>query len=88
MALQKIGRLAMRVEGDKWNAYYALSDTMDGALWLGSIAMSIVQDLERKQAFMDLMKSFIDDIFADQIGERPEWPEPERAPGHERSGSA
>jgi hypothetical protein len=29
--LQKIGRLALRVEGTMWCAYYAMPDTMDGA---------------------------------------------------------
>ncbi len=28
----KIGRLAMRHEGNFWNAYYAMPDTMDGAI--------------------------------------------------------
>ena len=29
---QQVGRLAMRVEGNYWVAYYALTDTMDEAL--------------------------------------------------------
>ena len=34
-----IGRLAMRVEGELWSAYYAMPNTMEGAVFLGSIAM-------------------------------------------------
>ena len=40
---QQVGRLAMRVEGDFWRAYYAMPGTMEGALLLGSIAMGAVQ---------------------------------------------
>jgi hypothetical protein len=85
---QKIGRLAMRHEGNFWNAYYALPGTMEGAILLGSIAMKFVQDAERKAAFMHLMREAVSDILEEQTGVRPTWPEPEgqTAPEHERSG--
>jgi hypothetical protein len=36
--MTQIGRLALREEGEWWNAYYyAMPGTMDGALHLGSI---------------------------------------------------
>jgi hypothetical protein len=54
--LQKMGRLALRVEGNLWCAYYALPDTMEGALFLGSIRKVFVEDAERKLVFMELMK--------------------------------
>jgi len=86
MTKQKIGRLAMRVEGGHWNAYYAMPDTMDGAVWLGSIAMRFVQSEKRKEAFMGMMKEAVADIIEEIAGERPIWPnKPVTAPEHERT---
>jgi hypothetical protein len=84
----KIGRLAMRHEGESWNAYYAMPDTMDGAILLGSIAMRfIVDNEERKTAFMDFMREAVADLIEEATGQRPIWPEgPHTAPEHERSG--
>jgi len=87
--LEQIGRLAMRVEGDRWNAYYALPDTMEEPIFLGSIRMgAVTNDLARKQAFMDMMRDIVSDIIEQNTGIRPQWGGPERAPEHERSGSA
>ena len=85
---QKLGRLALRHEGDCWNAYYAMPDTMDGAVLLGSIAMRFVVDnIDRKNAFMDMMRSAVSDLFEEQTGVRPIWPDgPQTAPESERSG--
>ena len=47
-AMTQIGRLAMRVEGKLWVAYYALPNTMKGAIFLGSVQMRFVQDDVRK----------------------------------------
>src|SRR3954469_14897930 len=90
MTNQNIGRLAMRVEGNLWVAYFALPDSMEGAIFLGSIQMRFVQaDKQRKTAFMDLMREAVGDIFEEKIGERPTWPEGERrAPEPERAGPA
>ena len=85
---EQIGRLAFREEGNHWNAYYALPDTMDGAIWLGSIAMRfVVTNKVRKSVFMALMRDSFDDLMEELIGERPTWPEPEGhpAPEHERT---
>jgi len=86
----KIGRLAMRAEGDNWNAYYAMPDTMDGAIFLGSIRLAAVSSLhpERKQAFMDMMRDLVADLIEETSGVRPTWGGPETAPEHERSGTA
>jgi hypothetical protein len=85
----KMGRLAMRVEGDFWYAYYAMPNSMEEAIWLGCIRMQFVMDAKRKQLFMDLMKSAVADILEDATGERPVWPSPpQRAPENERGGSA
>lgn len=78
----------MRAEGDKWTAYVAKGDTMEGAIWMGSIAMGIVtSDMARKRAFMDLMIGALDDFLADQGMTVESWDERD-APEHERSGSA
>ncbi|HEX4112732.1 MAG TPA: hypothetical protein VH020_09375 [Stellaceae bacterium] len=86
---QKVGRLALRAEGDNWNAYYALEHTMADAISLGSIRLgAVIDNPKRKQAFMDLMRDVVSDIIADKIGVRPSWGDPESAPEHERSGNA
>lgn len=78
----------MREEGETWNAYYAMPDTIVGAIFLGSIRMGAVRaNPERKQAFMDMMRDIVSDIIEAKTGTRPTWGGPERAPEHERSGS-
>jgi len=85
----KIGRLAMRHEGENWNAYYAMPNTMDGAIPLGSIKMRFVQSQERRDAFMGLMKEAVSDLLQELTGSRPTWPDgAQPAPERERSGHA
>lgn len=82
-------RLALRVEGDWWNAYAAEMTTMDGAIHLGSIAMGAVRNSEkRKQAFMALMQDVLNDYLREVTGAAVKWNAPERAPEHERAGRA
>lgn len=83
--IQQVGRLALRAEGENWNAYYAMPDTMEGALYLGSIRLSLVEDRARKQAFMDLMRSSVGSILEGIVGMKPEWKDPVSAPEHERT---
>ncbi|MHB1310494.1 MAG: hypothetical protein ACYC3L_00660 [Gemmatimonadaceae bacterium] len=86
---QKVSvRLAMRVEGEWWNAYAALPDTMDGAHLLGSVRLSGMQDLARKNAFIRLMSDVLGFYLTQKLGTGVVWGEPERAPEHERSGRA
>lgn len=86
---QQIGRLAMRVEGDWWVAYYAQQHTMEGALILGTISMAIVANKARKDAFMALMQAAISDLLSVAGGLHVHWPNPpQRAPESERSGRA
>ncbi len=85
---QQVGRLAFRVEGDWWVAYYAVPSTMEGAIELGRIAMRLVQDRARKEAFMAIMRDAISDFMADVFGQRPDDFITSRAPEHERSGRA
>lgn len=83
-----MGRLALRVEGDWWVAYYALPDTMEGAIDMGRVRMSIVQDQGRKAAFMAIFSSAVADFIADQFGVMPDMNDPRPAPEHERAGRA
>lgn len=86
---QQIGRLALRQEGGNWNAYYALTDTMNDAVYLGSIRMAAVTGHpERKQLFMEMMRDIVSDIIEKETGTRPTWGGPKSAPEHERAGRA
>lgn len=79
----------MRQEGGNWNAYYALPDSMQDPVFLGSIRMAAVaNNPERKAAFMLMMREIVSDIFEETVGARPEWGGPIEAPEHERAGSA
>jgi hypothetical protein len=86
--LKKMGRLAMREEGTLWVAYYAMPDTMEGALFLGSVRMNFVRGHpDRRTAFIALMREAVGDIIEEKMGIQPEWPEGEQpAPEHERGG--
>jgi hypothetical protein len=86
---EQIGRLAMRVEGDYWAAYYALPNTMENSVLLGKIALRFVEDKERKAEFMGMMREAVADLIEEQTGKRPVWPdlEGQPAPESERSGS-
>jgi hypothetical protein len=87
--LSQIGRLALRVEGSWWVAYYAMPNTMAGSITLGRIRMRFVADPRRKDAFIALMREAVGDVIEERIGVRPQWPNPPQvAPEHERSGSA
>jgi hypothetical protein len=86
--LRKIGRLAMREEGTLWCAYYAMPDTMDKAIFLGSIRVMLVKGHpERGTAFMDMMRDAVAELLKEQLGVMPEWPDGvQLAPEHERGG--
>jgi len=84
--MQKMGRLAMRAEGTHWNAYYAMPDTMEGAIWLGSIALRFVDTAPRRTQFISMMRECFADVMEEICGCRPTFPDgPQPAPEHERS---
>jgi hypothetical protein len=83
-----VGRLAFRVEGDKWTCYFARADSMEGAIWMGSIAMGIVRDESRKGAFMTIMREALGDFIEENLGKQVEVWNEQPAPESERSGSA
>ena len=82
---KEVGRLAMRVEGDNWNAYYALPGTMKGAILLGSIRMKFVQEKARRDIFLAFMRECVADILEENFGSRPRWGGEHTAPEHERT---
>lgn len=86
--LTKVGRLAFRHEGQNWNAYYALPDTMNGAIYLGSIRITAVADPKIKQSFIALMRDVVSGILEKETGEKTHWNEPVLAPEHEKAGNA
>ena len=81
--MQQVGRLALRVEGQWWCAYYAQPGTMDKAARLAKVHMAVVADEKRKQAFMDLMSGFVADLIQASTGKRPDF-RIEDAPKHEK----
>lgn len=88
-----MGRLAFREEGRNWNVYYALTGTMENAIWIGSIAMRFIEGPEnwrRKKEFMRMMRNCVDELVKELTGQQLHWPEPEghKAPESERGGSA
>lgn len=86
--IAQVGRLAMRQEGQSWNAYYAMPGTMEGAIPLGSIRMgAVVSNAARKEAFMLMMRDIVADIIEENTGYRPTWGGPQTAPQHERAGN-
>jgi hypothetical protein len=90
MKTLNIGRLAFRVEGEMWNAYWAPRQTsMDGAILIGSIRLNAVTDKPaRKDAFIRLMRESFSDAVREIVGVSPSWGAPESAPEHERAGRA
>jgi hypothetical protein len=83
----KVGRLALRVEGIWWNAYYTLG-TMEEAIHLGSIRLTAASNPKVKSAFMDIMQDVVSSMIEDATGLTPGWGEPQKAPESERSGNA
>lgn len=68
----KVGRLVFQQKGDFWNAYYALPGTMKGAVLMGSIAVGlVVNNTERKNAFMDMMRNAAADTLEELTGKHP-----------------
>ena len=85
---KKVGRLAFREEGTNWNAYYAFMETMEGAIFLGSIRLCAVQNSRRRSAFVELMKDTVSDAIEEITGIAPEWGPEHAAPEHDKAGHA
>lgn len=86
--MAEMGRLAFREEGVYWHAYYALPNTMEGALPLATIHMRFVNNKKRRREFMELMKHCVSEIIRERTGQNPHWPTERPAPEHERTKNA
>jgi hypothetical protein len=83
-----IGRLALREEGDFWNAYWCPNtDNMDKSILLGSIRLNVVKG-RIYEDYIKLMKDAFNVIAKETIGQTPTWSKPKPAPEDERSGNA
>jgi hypothetical protein len=82
-------RLAFREEGNFWNAYLALSDTMERATLIGSVRIGpMMADPDLKRQFIDLMKSVMQHAIEEAIGVSVDHFNERTAPESERSGNA
>lgn len=81
-------RIALRIEGTWWVAYVAEPGTMEGALELARIRMSMVGGPDRKQRFMQLVQDAVAEVITSTTGSVPEMFETRPAPEHERAGRA
>lgn len=81
-------RLAMRVEGEWWVAYFAEIGTMDRALEVGRIRVNLAEVPAIKALAMAFFQNTMTEIIkAVSGGIEIAWPNPpERAPEHERAG--
>ncbi len=84
-----VGRVALRVEGDFWNAYWAPSETsMADAVFIASVRMSLARVPAVKDSFMELARLGLSAAIEASLGTAPTWGEPKSAPESERSGTA
>ena len=85
-----VGRLALRVEGEWWNGYWApRHDSMEGAVQIASVRMTAAANDEKvKAAFIHFMQAAFASVVMDSTGLKAEWEKPVPAPEHERAGSA
>lgn len=81
-------RLALRHEGEFWNAYCANMGTMEGAFLIGSIAMgAVMNNLPRERAFVSMMSDIVAEGVEAITGVKPAMVVRD-APPQDRSGNA
>jgi hypothetical protein len=81
------GRLAFRIDDTWWVASWAKPDTMDGAIELARIRMTLVRDNERlRTVFVDLIRAGADHML-NEAGLAPESWHRHQDPDHGRSHS-
>ena len=82
----EIGRVAMRQEGGFWVGYYAMPESMEGAIELARIKMSlIIGKPERKDFFMLMVADCANDLVEEITGTRPYQGGERPAPKHEKA---
>ena len=65
----EVVRLALRQEGADWVAYLAMSDTMEGAVVVGTIKMAFIADRpDRMKTFTTLMQACVAGIVESVTG--------------------
>jgi len=82
-------RLALRAEGQAWNAYIAQEHSMENAFFIGSIPLHVVHQDERiAEDFINLMQRVMAISIKEACGKEPtEWVI-KPAPESERPGNA
>lgn len=83
--MKEAGRLALRVEGEWWVAYLARMGTMDGAIELGRIRVTVAHIASIKEHFQSLMTVAFKTMLEMQ-GHKIERVDTRSAPEHERAG--
>ena len=87
--MTEVGRLALRVEGGNWNAYWApKQSSMEGATLIASVNMELVKSKSRRDEWRFLVQEMFGDLIEEHSGVRPTWPAPHAAPEHERTRNA
>lgn len=86
--MNELGRLAFRIEGDMWVAYYAMTHTMEGAILVGSIRRAFVTDRKNKAAFIRLMKQGAKPLLEEITQGKVKGWSTRPAPESERGGNA
>lgn len=82
-------RVALREEGQFWNAYLATADSMNGAKLIGSIMIGAARkNPEIKAAFQALMQQVLADAVEEVTGAPPKKWDVGPAPESERAGNS
>lgn len=80
-------RLALRLEGNWYNAYFAKHGTMEGSELLGSVALRLVENAACRHKWQQCMSDLFEQIIRD-TGLTVDHMIKEDAPPHERAGNA
>lgn len=87
--LKQVGRVAIRHEGEFINAYWALPDTMNKAILLGSIRHALAStDPAVFEAFKGMMQLAATVFLKSVLNADAHFDNEQPAPEHERSGHA
>ncbi len=86
MPMKDLGRLAMRVEGDWWVAYWAAPNSMKRSTEIARLRMSLAADPVLKEAFLGFCQSAMSVTIKAATGKTPGWNDPVGAPEQEKSG--
>ncbi|WP_374374420.1 hypothetical protein [Dongia sp.] len=81
-------RLAMRVEGEWWNAYMAPPETMEGATLLATVRMTLVAEKDAKDVYLATVRDLFFRAAEAALGAPIDSFETREAPEHEKAGRA